>query len=89
MKPAKINPELRVIIKAVSIIVWSLFIFIANAQNWLIEFYLISIVLGIVCYFSFNNKASSKTSGMLQQRKTVNKGPRREKYLNVFFFEPA
>ena len=89
MKPAKINPELRVIIKAVSIIVWSLFIFIANAQNWLIEFYLVSIVLGILFYFSLNNKASNKTSGILQRGKTVNNGPKREKYLNVFFFEPA
>lgn len=89
MKPTKINPELKVIIKAVFIIAWSLFIIIANAQNWLIEFYLISIALGILCYFSLNNKASNKTSDMLQRGKNVNKGPKREKYLNVFFFEPA
>lgn len=89
MKLAKINPEFKRIIKAVSLISWSLLIFMANAQNWLIEFYLISIALGIVCYFSFKNKASSKTGDMLQRGENVNKGPQREKYLNVFFFDPA
>ena len=72
-----------------SLITWSLLILIANAQNWLIEFYLISIALGILSYFSFKNKASSMTGGILQRGESVNKGPQREKYLNVFFFAPA
>lgn len=89
MKLAKIKPELKVKIKAVSIITWSLFIFIANAQNWLIEFYLVSIVIGVFCYFTFKNKSTSKQGGIFQGSESKNKGPQREKYLNVFFFEAA
>ena len=89
MKLAKINPEFKRIIKVVSLITWSLLIFTANAHNWLIESYLISIALGILCYFTFKSKASSKIGGMLQRTESVNKGPQREKYLSVFCFESA
>jgi hypothetical protein len=89
MEAIKISPEFKVILKAVSIISWSLFIFIANAQNWIIEAYLISIVIGIVCYMVFDNKRTKKSGGIIHRNRSTNRGPQREKYLNVFFVEPA
>ena len=89
MNAPKINPSLKVIFKAVFIFSWSALIFIATAQNWIIEAYLISIAIGIVSYMVFVNKRTKKSGGIIHRNRSANRGPQREKYLNVFFVEPA